>query len=41
MFNVTPLKGIDWLIIVLGTSLVLWVGECRRFLGKSGLHKVH
>lgn len=38
-FNVTPLKLADWLIIVGGTSMVLWIGELIRFvkhLGKSG-----
>ena len=27
MFNVTPLKIVDWVIIIAVTSLVLWVGE--------------
>lgn len=34
MFNVVPIMGIDWLIIILVTSLVLWVGEIIRFLRK-------
>lgn len=33
-FTVTPLKLTDWLIIIIGTSPVLWIGEllrlCRR-----------
>ena len=29
-FNVTPLGIIDWLIIVGGTSIVLWIGELIR-----------
>lgn len=29
-FNVEPLKILDWLIIVGGTSLVLWIGEIIR-----------
>lgn len=29
-FSVTPLKFVDWVIIVLGTSLVLWIGEVIR-----------
>lgn len=31
-FNVVPLKFTDWLIIIAGTSLVLWVGELIRLL---------
>ena len=34
LFNVEPLKFIDWLIIIAGTSLVLWIGELRRLLTK-------
>lgn len=41
MFNVVPLKGLDWLIIVLSTSLVLWVGEIRRFLENCSSAKAH
>lgn len=29
-FNVVPLKFEDWAIIILGTSLVLWIGEILR-----------
>lgn len=29
-FSVTPLKIVDWCIIIGGTSLVLWVGELAR-----------
>jgi Ca2+-transporting ATPase len=32
MFNVTPLKTIDWGIIIGITSLVLWVWEINKFL---------
>ena len=32
MFNVTALQIVDWVIIIAGTSIVLWVGEIRRFL---------
>jgi Ca2+-transporting ATPase len=32
MFNVAPLSGEDWLICILGTSVVLWVGELFRKL---------
>lgn len=37
MFNVTPLKLEDWIVIVAGTSIVLWLGELARLfrLGKG------
>lgn len=38
MFNVAPggLKLIDWIIILVGTSLVLWIGEIKHlFLRKT------
>ncbi len=35
-FNVVPLKIEDWVIIVLGTSLVLWIGEALRAFGRLG-----
>ena len=31
-FTVTPLRLSDWAIILLGTSLVLWIGEGIRFI---------
>jgi len=31
MFSVTALHTTDWVIIILSTSLVLWIGEIRRF----------
>lgn len=31
MFSVTPLKLEDWLIIIFGTSVILWIGELARF----------
>ena len=34
MFNVTPLKIVDWVIIIAVTSLVLWVGELFRLFKK-------
>lgn len=35
-FSVTPLKVLDWVIIIGGTSLVLWIGELfRRFRHKK------
>ena len=33
-FNVEPLKFIDWVIIIAGTSLVLWIGEILRLFRK-------
>lgn len=33
MFNVTPLKTEDWIILTIGTSVVLWLGEFARLLG--------
>lgn len=35
-FNVTPLSLSDWIIIVSGTSLVLWIGEIARYFGDKG-----
>lgn len=35
MFNVVPLSLEDWIIIVVGTSPVLWVGEIFRFMQKK------
>ena len=31
-FNVEPLKLTDWIIIIAGTSVVLWIGEAVRML---------
>ena len=36
-FNVEPLRLIDWLIIIAGTSLVLWIGEIIRLFNKQPL----
>ena len=33
-FNVTPLKIVDWVIIVGSTSVVLWIGEFLRLFKK-------
>ena len=33
-FNVEPLKLIDWVIIICGTSIVLWIGELLRLFKK-------
>ncbi|MDR2962834.1 MAG: calcium-translocating P-type ATPase, PMCA-type [Bacteroidales bacterium] len=35
MFNVVPLKAVDWAIIIGATSLVLWVGEVVRMMCKK------
>ena len=35
VFRTVPLHLIDWLIIVGGTSLVLWVGEIARLFGRK------
>lgn len=35
MFNVTPLSGSDWIVIILGTSVVLWIGEVVRFFQRQ------
>ncbi|GJH39929.1 calcium-translocating P-type ATPase, PMCA-type [Capnocytophaga sp. HP1101] len=35
MFNVTPLKLIDWAIIIGATSLVLWIGEILRAIKRE------
>ncbi len=39
MFNVADggLKVLDWVIIILGTSFVLWIGEIIRFVKKHAL----
>lgn len=34
-FNVVPLKLVDWIIIIGGTSVVLWVGEICRLFGRN------
>jgi Ca2+-transporting ATPase len=34
MFNVTALHLMDWAIIIGTTSIVLWIGEIRRFFNK-------
>lgn len=34
-FNVTPLKILDWLIIIGSTSFVLWIGEFIRLFRKK------
>lgn len=35
MFNVTPLNGSDWIAIIAGTSIVLWIGEIVRLFTKK------
>jgi Ca2+-transporting ATPase len=34
MFNVVPLPWMDWLIIIAGTSIILWIGELERLIVK-------
>lgn len=34
MFNVVPIKAVDWLLIIAATSLVLWIGEFLRIIQK-------
>ena len=34
MFSVEPLPFADWLRIVIGTSLILWIGELERLVKK-------
>ncbi len=34
VFTTRPLSGADWLLIIVATSAVLWVGEVTRFLGR-------
>ncbi|MGN1353409.1 MAG: calcium-translocating P-type ATPase, PMCA-type [Alloprevotella sp.] len=35
IFNVKPINATDWLIIIGGTSMVLWVGEAYRLLKRK------
>ncbi len=35
MFNVVPLSFRSWLVIILSTSVVLWIGEIIRLFGKK------
>lgn len=35
MFNVEPLRWMDWVIIIVSTSFVLWFGELVRLFKKS------
>ena len=35
MFNVVPISAIDWLIIIVFTSIVLWVGEAFMVLRRG------
>ena len=39
MFNVTPLSWQDWLIVIFGTSIVLWIGELFRLINRLKLKK--
>ena len=35
MFNVVPLRFVDWLCIILGTSFILWIGEIERWVKRG------
>jgi Ca2+-transporting ATPase len=35
MFNVVPLQLMDWMKIIIGTSIVLWVGEIWRLINRK------
>ena len=35
MFSVTPIKPLDWVIIIVSTSMVLWVGELLRLFTRK------
>ena len=35
MFSVTPIKPLDWVIIIVATSMVLWVGELLRLFTRK------
>jgi Ca2+-transporting ATPase len=35
MFEVTPLSIVEWLVIIVATSLILWVGEIGRAIKKA------
>lgn len=37
MFNVVPLSFRSWLVIILSTSVVLWIGEIIRLFGKKSV----
>jgi Ca2+-transporting ATPase len=34
MFSVVPLPFDDWMRIIIGTSLILWIGELERLVKK-------
>lgn len=36
MFRTVPLSGKDWLLIIVSTSIVLWLGEMWRYLRRIG-----
>ena len=38
-FSVEPLKLTDWLLIIGGTSMVLWIGEAIRFLSNKSVER--
>lgn len=40
MFNVTPLKFVDWVILFVTSSFVMWLGEIVHFIYRKR-NKVH
>ena len=38
-FRTEPIRAIDWVYIIAGTSIVLWVGELRRYILRRGACK--
>ncbi|MBN1947176.1 MAG: calcium-translocating P-type ATPase, PMCA-type [Bradymonadales bacterium] len=34
VFRTIPLSALDWILVIGGTSVVLWVGEALRFFGR-------
>jgi Ca2+-transporting ATPase len=39
IFRTVPLSAGEWLLIIGGTSFVLWIGEAIRFFKRSGSKK--
>ena len=35
-FRTTPLSVSEWIVVTVGTSAVLWIGEIWRWLKRSG-----
>ena len=41
MFRVVPLAPMDWILIILATSLILWLRELERILPTFANHLIH